>query len=172
LWRPTPGQPVAVDRTLNRVEQVSLGNQQLGVGLVLAGQRVTLRLEGRMADVVLVDGTLRRAVPFDLPEGKVLRLQGAHPAGPRPARPEGTVVVEAACLRTRRDPSRQAASPGRSALAHQCVTVEAKDTTQHFMDGNGTTVKVVPRLIRQEVTRTNAYGQRSVRLVYEVLPLV
>jgi len=156
------GTPIEVDRTVNPVGMVSLGNTALGVGGVLAGQRVTIRLDRDLAHVVLADGTLWRTVAFTLTAAKRARLQGARPAGPPPTPPTGPVRVQ-----------RQVSSRGGIQVTNQrvqvglghartIVTVEVDDTTLRVMDDSGTILKVVPRLNTQEVTRHKAYGHRSV----------
>ncbi len=64
--------------------QVSIGNHPLPVGVVWAGQRLTIRLEGQLAHVLAPDGTLWRTHAFTLPAAHRARLQGARPAGPPP----------------------------------------------------------------------------------------
>jgi hypothetical protein len=50
-----------VDRTVNASGNVSLGDRIVSAGLPLAGQRVTLRLDGPVAHI-LADGVLVRTV--------------------------------------------------------------------------------------------------------------
>jgi len=156
------GAPIEVDRTVNPLGMVSLGNTQLRVGSVLAGQRVTIRLERDLAHVVLGEGTLWRTVAFTLTPAKRARLQGARPAGPPPTPPTGPVRVE-----------RKVSSRGgiqvvnqrvQVGLAHAgtTVTVEVDDTTLRVMDDGETILKSVPRLNNQGVTRHKAYGHRTV----------
>jgi len=129
---------------------------------MLAGQRVTIRLERDLAHVVLTDGTLWRTVAFTLPPAKRARLQGARPAGPPPTPPTGPVRVQ-----------RQVSSRGGIQVANQrvqvglghartIVTVEVDDTTLRVLDDSGTILKVVPRLNTKEVRRHKAYGHRTV----------
>jgi hypothetical protein len=87
------GAPVEVERTVNAVGIVGVGGRQLGVGVPLAGQRVTIRLEGRLAHVITGDGILWRTVAFELPAANRARLQGARPAGPPPIPPAGPTRV-------------------------------------------------------------------------------
>jgi hypothetical protein len=53
---------IEVDRTVNATGGVSLGDQQVGVGLPLTGQRVTLRMEGPLMAVIGHDGSLLRTL--------------------------------------------------------------------------------------------------------------
>ena len=64
---------IEVDRTVNAIGLVSLADQQVGVGSPLAGQRVTLRMEGP------ADGR---------PQPR--REPAAHPGLPHPGRPAAT----------------------------------------------------------------------------------
>ena len=156
------GAPIEVDRTVNPLGMVSLGNTALGVGSVLAGQRVTIRLERDLAHVVAADGTLWRTVAFTLTPAKRARLQGARPAGPAPTPPTGPVRVE-----------RKVSSRGGIQVVNQrvqgglghagtVVTVQVDDNTLCVMDDSETILKTVPRLNTQEVRRHKAYGHRTV----------
>lgn len=76
------GIAIEVERTVTPLGVVSLGNRPLQVGIPLAGQRVTVRLEDRLAHVLLGDGTVWRSIAFTLPVTARRRLQGARPAQP------------------------------------------------------------------------------------------
>jgi hypothetical protein len=94
--RSTSGWPVTtieVDRTVNPLGVVSLGNQPLHVGIALAGQRVTIRLEDELAHVLLGDGTAWRTISFSLPGGN------PTPAHMRSALPAGANLMSTACPR-------------------------------------------------------------------------
>jgi transposase InsO family protein len=155
------GIPIEVDRTVGPVGVVSIGGRPLQVGSPLAGQRVTIRLERQLAQVVLSDGTLWRSVPFTLPAGKRRRLQGARPAGPPPAPPTGPIRVErlVSCRGSIQinDQRVQVGLPH----ARKTVIVEVEETTLRILDENQTTLTVVPRQSSKEVTRYKAYGHRS-----------
>src|SRR5215471_592284 len=56
------GAVIEVDRTVNAGGLVSLGDRQVGVGSPLAGQRVTLRMEGPLMAVLGHDGSLLRTL--------------------------------------------------------------------------------------------------------------
>jgi len=71
---------IEVDRTVNATGLVSLADQQVGVGLHLAGQRVTLRMEGPLMAVLGHDGTLLRTLACPIPADRRYRLRGAHRA--------------------------------------------------------------------------------------------
>jgi transposase InsO family protein len=81
-----PGDAVEVTRRVNAAGTVGVAGQQVSVGLPLAGQTVTLRLEAATMHV-LADGALVRSLPSPVPVGSRARLQGARLArgarGPR-----------------------------------------------------------------------------------------
>ena len=60
---------IEVDRTVNATGLVSLADQQVGVGSPLAGQRVTLRMEGPLMAVLGHNGTLLRTLACPSPAG-------------------------------------------------------------------------------------------------------
>jgi hypothetical protein len=157
------GAAVEIDRTVNALGIVSLGQQQLSVSSVLAGQRVTIRLEQQLAHVVLGDGTLWRTIAFSLPAGKLARLPGARPAGPPPTPPTRPVRVER--LVSCRGGIQVAGQRVQVGLPHarEVVTVEVDDTTLRISNASGTILNTVPRQTDQEVTRHKAYGHRSVK---------
>lgn len=157
------GAPVEVDRTVTALGTVSIAQRQLGVGSVLAGQRVTIRLEQHLAHVVLGDGTLWRTIAFTIPPAKQVRLQGARPAGAPPAPSTGPLRVER--LVSCRGGIQVAGQRVQVGLPHarEVVTVEVEDTILRISNESGTILKTVPRLTDQEVTRHKAYGHRSVK---------
>ena len=55
------GDVIEVERTMNASGSISLGNYVISAGLPLAGQRITLRLDGPVAHI-LSGGTLVRAI--------------------------------------------------------------------------------------------------------------
>lgn len=77
------GVALEVDRPVNACGLVALGGIQFGVGQVLAGRRVTLRLEGDLIHVV-ADGVLARTLVSPLEPEQLVRLRGASVAGPPP----------------------------------------------------------------------------------------
>jgi hypothetical protein len=72
-----PGDAVEVTRRVNAAGTVGVAGQQVAVGLPLAGQTVTLRLEAATMHV-LADGALVRSLPSPVPVGSRARLQGAR----------------------------------------------------------------------------------------------
>jgi transposase InsO family protein len=85
---PEPGSALEVDRTVSRGGLVSLGNHQLLAAEILAGRRVTIRIEA--TTLMFFDPDTRellRTRPNPLTYDQARRLRGSHPAGspPRPS---------------------------------------------------------------------------------------
>ena len=76
---PASGDVTEVDRTVNASGNVSLGDRIISAGLPLAGQRVTLRLDGPVVHV-LAGGVLARTVACPVPH------RGPGPAARSPPR--------------------------------------------------------------------------------------
>jgi hypothetical protein len=90
---PASGNVTEVDRTVNASGNVSLGDHIISAGLPLAGQRVTLRLDGPVAHI-LAGGILARTVACPVPPKARPRLRGARAGTAQPPRlPEPLVVT-------------------------------------------------------------------------------
>ena len=90
---PASGDVIEVERTVNASGNVSLGDHMLSAGLPLAGQRVTLRLDGPVAHI-LTGGILACTIACPLlPEARS-RLRGARAGTAQPPRlPEPLAVT-------------------------------------------------------------------------------
>jgi hypothetical protein len=89
---PAAGPVVELERTVSASGNVSLGNHVISAGLPLAGQRITLRLDGPIAEI-FSDGALVRTVACLVPEHARPRLRGARPGLPaRPRMPDPQTV--------------------------------------------------------------------------------
>jgi transposase InsO family protein len=96
---PASGDVTEVDRTVNASGNVSLGDHVISAGLPLAGQRVTLRLDGPVAHV-LAGGVLARTVTCPVPPEARPRLRGARPGIAQPPRlPEPLAVTRRVSVR-------------------------------------------------------------------------
>lgn len=73
------GDSIDVDRTVNAVGTVGLAGRQYSVGVHLAGQRVTLRLQGHTM-AVLAGNKLLRTLPCTVPVSDRPRLRGTRPS--------------------------------------------------------------------------------------------
>ena len=119
-----------VERTVTKYGMVSLGGRYLLAAEILAGRRVTIRVEENT--LMFLDPDTRellRTRPNPLIWPKCLLLRGARPAGPPPALAQSPVTVQ------RRANSfgvimvcRQTVSLGRQ-HAGEVVTVHVSDTT-------------------------------------------
>jgi transposase InsO family protein len=154
---------IEVDRTVNATGLISLADQQVGVGLQLAGQRVTLRMEGPMMAVIGSDGTLLRTMTCPVPAQSRYRLRGARRAGILPPPPGGPVTVQrrVSC----RGGIMVATQKIQVGMIHagQIVTVMAGDG-QFRLVIDGETVAVVPRTTTREIHRYKAYTTRKPEL--------
>jgi hypothetical protein len=96
---PAAGDVIEAERTVNASGNVSLGDHIISAGLPLAGQRVTLRLDGPVAQV-LAAGVVARTVACPVPPEGRPRLRGARPGTAQPPRlPEPLVVTRRVSVR-------------------------------------------------------------------------
>ena len=151
---PASGDVIEVERTVNASGNVSLGDHMLSAGLPLAGQRVTLRLDGPVAHI-LTSGILARTIACPLlPEARS-RLRGARAGTAQPPQlPEPLVV-------TRRVSARGAIMIGgqkiQVGLAHARKTAEVSveaDTYQVTVEP-GITI-TAPRTTSRDIRRHKA----------------
>jgi hypothetical protein len=156
------GAVLEVDRTVNATGLVSLADQQVGIGLPLAGQRVTLRMEGPLMAVLGHDGTLLRTMACPVPARQRYRLRGARRARSLPPQPGGPITVQ------RRVSSRGGLMVARqkiqAGMIHAGKTATVICENNHFrVVINGETAAVVPRTTTSEVHRykANATDKRS-----------
>jgi hypothetical protein len=90
---PPLGSVIELERTVSAAGNISIGDQVIGAGLPLAGQRVTLRLEGPVAHV-LAGGVLVRTVACPVPEQRRPRLRGARSGTASPPQLPGPQQVQ------------------------------------------------------------------------------
>jgi transposase InsO family protein len=156
------GAVIEVDRTVNATGLVSLADQQVGVGSPLAGQRVTLRMEGPLMAVLGHDGTLLRTMACPVPVASRSRLRGARRARSLPPQPGGPITVQ------RRVSSRGGLMVARQKIhagmihAGKTATVICENTCFRVVI-DGETAAVVPRTTTSEVHRykANATDKRT-----------
>jgi hypothetical protein len=153
---------IEVDRTVNATGLVGLAGRQFGVGSQLAGQRVTLRMEGPMMAVIGSDGTLLRTMACPVPVQSRYRLRGAHRAGILPPPPGGPVTVQRKV--SSRGGIMVATQKIQAGMIHagQIVTVVAEDGQFRLVIGDET-VAVVPRTTTREIHRYKAYKPQASR---------
>ena len=151
------GTAVEIERTVNAAGLAGLAGAQVNVGYQLAGQRVTLRMDGTQMMVITSDGELARTMPCPVPAGDRYRLRGARKAAPAPLPPSGPVTVQ------RRVSSRGgimvATQKIQVGLVHagKIVTVTAGDHAFRLII-DGQVAGVVPRTTTSEIHRYKAYA--------------
>jgi hypothetical protein len=89
---PASGDVIEVERTVNASGNISVGNHIISAGLPLAGQRVTVRLDGPVAHI-LSGGILARSVACPVPEQARVRLRGGRAGTAQPPRLPVRLVV-------------------------------------------------------------------------------
>jgi transposase InsO family protein len=153
---------IEVDRTVNASGLVGLARKQVSVGFQLAGQRVTLRMEGLLMAVIGSDGSLLRTMACPIPADVRYRLRGARNGRSLPPQPGGPITVQ------RRVSCRGAFMVARQKIhagmihAGKTATVICENT--HFrVVIDGETAAVVPRTTTSEVHRykANATDKRT-----------
>jgi transposase InsO family protein len=154
---PLPAEAVVeVDRQVNNAGCVGLAGRLLSVGVPLAGQRVTLRIDAQTVQVI-ADGVLVRTKPSPLSPSQRGRLQGARLAQPSTAAIGDFPRVE-----------RVVSSNGSLVVARckfqigqvhrgKVVTVVLEDT-QFRVLFKGEQLSVHPRTVVKEVNRLRASG--------------
>jgi hypothetical protein len=157
---PPAGNVIEIERTVSASGNISVGNQVLPVGSPLAGQRITLRLDGPVAHI-LSGGVVVRTLACPLPERARDRLRGARAATAGPPRlPEALTIW-------RRVSARGAIMIGgqriQAGLPHAGKTAEIRagsDTYQISVD-DGITF-TAPRKTSRDIKRHKAsnYGPR------------
>lgn len=151
------GTAVEIERTVNATGLVGLAGAQVSVGYQLAGQRVTLRMDGTQMMVITSDGELARTMPCPVPAADRYRLRGARRATASPPPPSGPVTVQ------RRVSSRGgimvATQKIQVGLIHagKIVTVTAEDHSFR-LEVDGQAAGVVPRTTTSEIHRYKAYA--------------
>jgi hypothetical protein len=76
------GGPIEVDRLVSACGLVGLAGRQHPIGYHLAGQRVIVRLDGPVMQILDQDRTLLRTLPNPVDPQQRRRLRDARPAGP------------------------------------------------------------------------------------------
>jgi len=89
---PASGEVIEVERTVNASGNISLANHIISAGLPLAGQRITVRLEGPVAHI-LSGGILARTVACPVPGQARSRLRGGRAGTAQPPRLPDPLVV-------------------------------------------------------------------------------
>jgi hypothetical protein len=85
--------PIEFERTVNTIGYVSVAGRTFGVGVTLAGRRVTLRLEEDLLFVTL-DGFIVSTMASPVPLTARARIRGARVATPMPPAKTGPLIVK------------------------------------------------------------------------------
>ncbi|MEU0438148.1 IS481 family transposase, partial [Streptomyces sp. NPDC006290] len=169
-WAEEPGPAkdtngaVEVDRTVNAVGYVGLGGDKVLIGWPFAGQRVTLRLDGRILQVLDEQRVLQATLPSPLPASACGRLQGSRPAGPPPQLPP---PAEQIAERTVSSVGGFMVAGQRIQLgrghAHQVVTAHLAEDVIRVFHGPEL-ITTVPRVTRKEVVvrKSGEHNRRKI----------
>ena len=126
----------------------------------VAGQRVTLRMDGTQMAVISHDGELLRTLPCPVPPADRHRLRGARQAASLLAPAAGPVTVQ------RRVSQRGSIMVATQRIqvgmihARKVVTVTADDHSFRI-SVDSETISVVPRTSTREIHRYKAYATRA-----------
>lgn len=146
---------------VNGTGLVSLAGRQLSVGYELAGQRVTLRMDGTQMAVISHDGAHLRTLPCPVPHGDRHRLRGARRAATTPAPSAGPLIVQ------RRVSQRGSIMVATQRIhvgmihARKTVTVTAEEG-QFLLSADGEMIGAVPRTTTREIHRYKAYARHGI----------
>jgi hypothetical protein len=145
---------VEVDRVVNAIGRISLAGHSLSVGVALAGQRVTLRVDGQLVQVLDAGRTLLRTITAPLAVGT--RIRDGRPAGP-PGRPstDAIVVRRVVSIQGALQVAGQKIQVGR-VHARKIVDVVLDETTV-TISHDGELLTAVPRASTTEVNRIKSY---------------
>jgi hypothetical protein len=153
------GSVIEVERMVNGCGLASLAGSQLNVGLELAGQRITLRMDGTQMAVISHDGLLLRSLPCPVPAGDRHRLRGARRSASAPP-PAGPVIMQRRV--SQRGQIMVATQRIQAGLIHarKIATVTAADGTFEI-EIDGQTAAIVPRTTSAEIHRYKAYATKA-----------
>jgi len=158
------GGAVEVDRTVNAVGYVGLGGDKVLIGWPFAGQRVTLRLDGRVLQVLDEQRVLKATLPSPLPASACGRLQGGRPAGPPPQLPPPAAQVAERTVSSTGGfvVAGQRIQLGRG-HARQVVTAHLDEEVIRIFQGTEL-ITTVPRVTRKEVVvgKSGEHNRRKI----------
>ena len=158
------GGAVEVDRTVNAVGYVGLGGDKVLIGWPFAGQRVTLRLDGRVLQVLDEHRILKATLPSPLPASACSRLQGGRPAGPPPQLPPPAAQIAERTVSSTGGfvVAGQRIQLGRG-HARQVVTAHLDEEVIRIFQGTEL-ITTVPRVTRKEVVvrKSGEHNRRKI----------
>jgi hypothetical protein len=154
------GAVIELDRVVTATGTIVLGSRHVSVGMTLAGQRITLRLDGIVAHVI-ADGVLARTIPAPVPPELRGRLHGARLATPdQPPTPATTLPVIVQRKVSDRGTTQVAGQKLQVGYAHRNthVDVHVADREFHIYDNHGELLATIPKTTTKDITRYKAYG--------------
>ncbi|WP_214325117.1 hypothetical protein [Nonomuraea sediminis] len=155
---------VEIDRLVSSIGTVSVSSRASCIGAHLAGQRVTLRLDGITAHVMSDQRQLLRAVACPLPLSECVSLRGVRRAGPPPHVPTEPVTVQrVVSSRGGFQVVGQKIQVGRI-HARKILEVTVDDTYITIHD-NGEPIRIVPRTTTQEIIRIKSQAHTKKRKI-------
>ncbi len=159
----TTGAVIEIDRVVNTHGLITLGGRRVSVGQPLAGQRVTLRLEGAVAHVI-ADGVLARTIPAPVPPELRGRLRAARLATPdQPATPAATQPVIVQRKVSDRGSTQVAGQKLQVGFAYRNSLVDVHVAERQFQiyDSRGELLATIPKTTTKDISRYKAYGWRD-----------
>jgi hypothetical protein len=159
--RPSPLPPVRpelppameVDRLVSVNGCINIAGKQIAVGSPLAGQRVRVRLDGILLQVIDDAGHLRRTMRCPVTPARCLQLRGARRAGPSAGpNPDGPLVDRVVGVQGTIQVAGQKVRVGR-VHARKVVQVQVEETTLTVYDGPS----VIVALARHSATDVNRF---------------
>jgi hypothetical protein len=135
---------IEVERMVNGCGLASLAGSQLNVGLELAGQRITLRMDGTQMAVISHDGH---------------RLRGARRSASAPPSAGPVIVQRRVSQRGQIMVATQRIQVG-LIHARKIATVTAASTTFEI-EIDGQTAAIMPRTTSAEIHRYKAYATKA-----------
>ena len=157
---PSAGTAIEVDRMVNGCGLTCLAGTQFNVGCQLAGQKITLRMDGPLMTLIDATGTVLGTMPCPVPPAARDKLRGARRGVLIPTRPARAVTV------WRRVSERGSIMVAKQKIhvgmihARKTVTVTA-DSDRFTVVTGGETIAVVPRTTTREINRYKAYATQK-----------
>jgi hypothetical protein len=154
------GAIIELDRVVNTHGLITLGGRRVSVGQPLAGQRITLRLEGVVAHVI-ANGVLARTIPAPVPPELRGRLRAARLATPeQPPTPAATRPVIVQRKVSDRGATQVAGQKLQVGFAHRntLVDVHVGDREFQIYDSHGELLATIPKTTTKDISRYKAYG--------------
>jgi hypothetical protein len=148
---------VEVQRLVGAGGCVGVGGKQLSAGIHLAGQRVTLRVDANLIQIITADGILARTLPSPVTPAARGRQHGTRLAGPAPA--PATQALQVTRVVSSQGGMMVAGVKIHLGHAHRgkVVTVVIEDSQFRILH-EGTQLAAHPRTVINEVTRRSASG--------------